>query len=64
MTLFSLELTGDSGGGIVEIVNGSFYLRGIASVTITEINGRCNIENPVGFTNVNSFIDWIRMKIT
>lgn len=58
-----LKFLGDSGGGIVENINGTFYLRGIASVTITEISGRCNVENPVGFTNVKSFISWIRDKI-
>lgn len=54
---------GDSGGGIVEVINGSYYLRGIASVTLTEVNGRCNVENPVGFTNVESFINWIKERI-
>jgi secreted trypsin-like serine protease len=54
---------GDSGGGIVEVINGSYYLRGIASVTLTDVNGRCNVENPVGFTNVESFINWIKARI-
>lgn len=60
----SISFVGDSGGGFFEIINGSYYyLRGIASVTLTEVNGRCNVENPVGFTNVQSFINWIKARM-
>ncbi|KAG5679826.1 hypothetical protein PVAND_009364 [Polypedilum vanderplanki] len=47
-------------GGMFEIINGKFYLRGISSVTVTESNGKCITENPVGFTDVKAFLMWIR----
>jgi hypothetical protein len=55
----SLACSGESGGGMIQRVNGIYFLRGIVSVTLTEANGRCNLDNPVGFTDINAFIPWI-----
>jgi secreted trypsin-like serine protease len=59
----SFACPGDSGGGIIDMVNGKFYLRGIASVTLTHANGRCDVENPVGFTDTQAFSRWITENI-
>lgn len=58
-----LVCPGDSGGGIVETINNKFYLRGIASITVTGSNGKCSIENSVGFTDINAFMSWIKENV-
>lgn len=58
-----LVCPGDSGGGIVETLNNKYYLRGIASITVTGSNGRCSIDNPVGFTDINAYMSWINENV-
>lgn len=51
---------GDSGGAITEVINDRYYLIGIASVTVTGLDGKCNVKNPVGFTGISTFLNWIK----
>lgn len=37
----------------------SFYLKGIVSASITDINGNCDVTNLALYTNVLKFKDWI-----
>lgn len=54
---------GDSGGGLLWIVDGKYYLRGVASVTITDADGNCDSTQSVAFTDVSYFLPWIRRNI-
>lgn len=53
---------GDSGGGLIFIENGKYFLRGISSVTITDSNGKCDSTQSVAFTDVSFFLPWIRQS--
>ncbi|KAL7035900.1 hypothetical protein ACKWTF_008616 [Chironomus riparius] len=58
-----LVCPGDSGGGIVETINNKYYLRGIASITVTGSDGKCSLKNPVSFTDISAFIGWIKENL-
>lgn len=54
---------GDSGGALIMILNGKYYLRGVSSVTITDADGNCDSTQSVAFTDVSYFLPWIRQNM-
>lgn len=54
---------GDSGGALVQEIDDTYYLRGVASVTVTESNQNCNTTDAVAFTHVPYFQQWINETI-
>ena len=51
--------SGDSGGGMVLLRNGKFYLRGLVSVSINEKDKFCDVDQYVAFTDVSFYLKWI-----
>ncbi|CAD0204323.1 unnamed protein product [Chrysodeixis includens] len=55
---------GDSGGGMVFKKGGSWYLRGLVSLTFARRNdGRCDQDQYVIFTDLAKMLPWIEQKI-
>ncbi|XP_013142043.1 PREDICTED: serine protease gd-like, partial [Papilio polytes] len=55
---------GDSGGGMVFEMNGSWYLRGLVSLSVARQNEyRCDPTHYVVFTDLAKFLPWIRQHI-
>lgn len=54
---------GDSGGALLFILDGKYYLRGVSSVTITDADGNCDSTQSVAFTDVSYFLPWIRQNM-
>ncbi|XP_076766905.1 modular serine protease-like [Xylocopa sonorina] len=50
---------GDSGGGLCFQMNGTWYLRGVVSVSPIK-NGKCDYHSYTVFTSTGYFRDWIR----
>lgn len=53
---------GDSGGGIIVLVKGVFYLRGIVSSSLLTPAGDCDTYENAVYTDVLDFKDWINIK--
>lgn len=55
---------GDSGGGMVFLMQGSWYLRGLVSLSVARQNEyRCDPTHYVVFTDLAKFLHWIRQTI-
>lgn len=51
---------GDSGGGFLMEVNKRWTLRGVVSMSLLhEMNGTCDLEQYVVFTDAAQFLDWL-----
>lgn len=50
---------GDSGSGVYVKYNGSFYLRGIVSLSLVNDDSECDVNRPAVFTDVTKHYDWI-----
>lgn len=50
---------GDSGGGLIVNYNGIFYLRGIVSASLFNLDRSCDVNTFSIFTDALNFIDWI-----
>ncbi|XP_034827728.1 serine protease gd-like isoform X1 [Maniola hyperantus] len=56
---------GDSGGGMVFQMQGTWYLRGLVSLSVARHNEyRCDPTHYVVFTDLAKFLPWIRDHIT
>ncbi|XP_050302885.1 serine protease gd-like [Anthonomus grandis grandis] len=53
---------GDSGAGFMMVKNGKFYLRGLASLVLSD-KGKCDLANFMVFCDVGKLTDWIRQFI-
>ncbi|CAO1381160.1 unnamed protein product [Diamesa hyperborea] len=51
--------SGDSGGGMVLLVNGKFHIRGLVSTAINEKGKICHVGQYVAFTDVSAYLKWI-----
>lgn len=51
--------TGDSGSGLFVHVNNVFYLRGLVSSSLNDIEIGCDVNKYSVYTNVTRFIKWI-----
>ncbi|XP_045466369.1 serine protease gd-like isoform X1 [Harmonia axyridis] len=50
---------GDSGGGFVMKKNGRWFLRGVVSMSLSNVNGSCDLWNYVVFTDASKYKDWL-----
>ncbi|XP_070501610.1 uncharacterized protein [Chironomus tepperi] len=50
---------GDSGSGLFVDDGTTYYLRGIVSSSLLNVNRECNVDNYSVFTDVTKYIDWI-----
>ncbi|XP_061382203.1 serine protease gd-like isoform X5 [Danaus plexippus] len=56
---------GDSGGGMVFEMQGSWYLRGLVSLSVARQNEyRCDPTHYVVFTDLAKFLSWIKQHVT
>ena len=63
-SLFNFKLKGDSGGPLIEMTDGRAYQMGVASFIPTSmvrhaLGLRCNLFEPVVYTKVSFYINWI-----
>ncbi|KAF7271765.1 hypothetical protein GWI33_015406 [Rhynchophorus ferrugineus] len=54
---------GDSGAGFMMLKNGKYYLRGLASMILSDSNGKCDLANFVVFCDVAKIKDWVNNAI-
>ncbi|XP_070501523.1 uncharacterized protein [Chironomus tepperi] len=50
---------GDSGNGLFVTDGTTYYLRGIVSASLLNVNRECDVDNYSVFTDVTKYIDWI-----
>ena len=50
-------------GGLIEVVQGKYHLRGITSVSVTASDLRCDPNRAVAFTDVSYFLSWINQTL-
>ncbi|XP_070501502.1 uncharacterized protein [Chironomus tepperi] len=50
---------GDSGNGLFVTDGTSYYLRGIVSASLLNVNRECDVDTYSVFTDVTKYIDWI-----
>lgn len=56
---------GDSGGGMVFKIDGSWYLRGLVSLSVARQNEfRCDPSHYVIFTDLAKLLPWIKKNIS
>ncbi|XP_070497677.1 uncharacterized protein [Chironomus tepperi] len=53
--------TGDSGSGLIVVHNGTYYLRGIVSASLTGSLNGCNLKAYSVFTDILEFTGWIKI---
>lgn len=52
--------SGDSGSGFVIKHNNVFYLKGIVSASLLDVNRNCDVKNYAIYTDVMKYIEWIK----
>lgn len=55
--------TGDSGGAFAVKVGDKYYLRGIVSAALLNLEGQCSRTDYVVFTDVSLYSNWINSYI-
>ncbi|KAK9874456.1 hypothetical protein WA026_002797 [Henosepilachna vigintioctopunctata] len=55
---------GDSGGGFVMLRNGKWHLRGVVSMSLSDVHTKtCDLSNYVVFTDASKYKNWLLEKI-
>jgi hypothetical protein len=54
-----IQISGDSGNGLIVKDNGKWTIRGIVSAALRRSDGSCDLENYVIFADVAINMDWI-----
>jgi hypothetical protein len=57
---FPFNFSGDSGSGMFIKHNNIFFLRGIVSASLFDVQGNCDVTNYAIYTNVQKFTAWIK----
>lgn len=50
-------------GGIIQFINGKYYLRGLTSVVVVSLNITCDPRIAVAFSDVKYFLPWINQNV-
>ncbi|XP_030755091.1 serine protease gd-like [Sitophilus oryzae] len=55
---------GDSGAGFMMLKNGKYYLRGLASLVLSDADKKCDLANYVVFCDVAKMLGWVKQSMS